>query len=344
MKKIALILTLALFPFIAKAQGNTEAEKINYWIQTYNDLVSNKDWSNILSQQGKTKSELAEWDLVYYYVGFADYNLKNYQDAIMNFSIYLDKNIELSIENKEMVKSSLLNRADAYAQIKDIGSAIKDYDKYLSIEPKNIQVMLGKANVYLNANDLQNYIKELGLLIEVDPSNQSYLANRAGAYANAENWNLSIQDYTRLIQLDANNKDYYANRAFANYSLNNPESYKAAIQDYNKIIDLGFADEQTYSSLTVLNNAIKDYDAVILAFDKLLDLKGGDDINVLYGRGTAKFNKKDYKLSIEDFDKVLEIKSDHINALKRRATAKTRLGDKKGAQEDAIKIKELEDK
>src|SRR5690606_23150905 len=109
---------------------------------------------------------------------------------------------------------------------------------------------------------------------------------------------------------------------------------QAAVADYNKIVELGFADEQTYNSLTVLNNALKNYTASIAAFDKLLELKGGEDAGILYDRGTAKYNNKDYKGAIEDFNKVLEANPEHINALKRRATSKTRLGDKAGAQQD----------
>lgn len=344
MKKIALILALVIAPFILKAQDNSEAEKINKWIQSYNELVANKDWSSILSQQGKTKAELPEWDLVYYYVGFADYNLKNYQDAVMNFSIFLDKNSTMTDEKKDMIKSSLLSRAESFAQIKDIPSSIKDYDKYLSLSPGDVQAMLSKANVYLNANDFEGYIKELTNVINIEPSNKTYISNRAGAYANIGQWAMAIEDYSKLIQLDPNNKDFYSNRAFANYSLKTPEGYQAAVADYNKIVEMGFADEQTYNSLTVLNNALKNYTASIAAFDKLLELKGGEDAGILYDRGTAKYNNKDYKGAIEDFNKVLEANPEHINALKRRATSKTRLGDKAGAQQDAIKIKELEGK
>lgn len=168
MKKIALILALVIAPFILKAQDNSEAEKINKWIQSYNELVANKDWSSILSQQGKTKAELPEWDLVYYYVGFADYNLKNYQDAVMNFSIFLDKNSTMTDEKKDMIKSSLLRRAESFAQIKDIPSSIKDYDKYLSLSPGDVQAMLSKANVYLNA--LFNTVRELYVCSSAKPN------------------------------------------------------------------------------------------------------------------------------------------------------------------------------
>ncbi len=341
MKRITLILSLLLIPFYMMAQGG-DAEKINQWIETYNDLVEQKDWSSIIAQQGRTKSELPEWDVVYYYVGFASYNLKDYEDAIMNFSIFLDMNKEGDGEKQDMIKSSLMSRADANLQLNQYSSSIKDYNDYLKLSPNDVSAILGKANVYLAANDLENYIEEISAIINLEPSNQNYISNRAGAYANLKRWDLAIEDYTKLIELDAKNVDYYSNRAFANYSKDSEESLRAAIQDYNKVIELGVETAQIYNSLAVLNNKIKDYAESVKAFDMLLELRGGNDINILYQRGTAKFLNKDYEASIEDFDKVIEEKPDHINALKRRATAKTRIGDKEGAQEDAIKIKELE--
>ncbi|MBP1631094.1 MAG: yrrB 2 [Bacteroidetes bacterium] len=344
MKKLSLVFLFALLSLGLNAQDNAQAEKINKWIGVFNSAIEAKDWNGMLSQGGKCKAELPEWDLVYYYIGYADVNAKNYDDAIMNLTIFIDKNTTIADDKKDMVKSSYINRANAFSEKKDVKNAIADYDKYLTFSPNDIPVMLNKANVYLNSNDYAGYIKELTAVIALEPTNATYLENRASAYAKSQAWTEAIGDYTKLIALNPSNKDYYNNRAYANYSIKNLESFKLAVADYNKVVELGAATEQTYTALTVINSAIKDYKAEIAAYEKLLELKGGKDIDIIYRRGAAKFNAQDYKGAIVDFDLVIAENPKHLNALKRRATAKTKTGDAKGAQADGKLIRELEGK
>ena len=130
----------------ANAQTPEEAEKTNKWIDTYQQLNEAKDWSGMVAKAGLCKQEIPEWEYVYYYSGIANYNLKQYDNAIMNFSIFIDKN--------QTEAGAYLLRGHSYSEKKDITKAIADYDSYLAVNPNDIPTMLSKANAYLNVNDL----------------------------------------------------------------------------------------------------------------------------------------------------------------------------------------------
>ena len=92
MRKLILALMLSIFCLGANAQTPEEAEKINKWIDTYQELNEAQDWGGMVSKAGLCKQEIPDWEYVYYYSGIAYYNLKQYDNSIMNFSIFIDKN------------------------------------------------------------------------------------------------------------------------------------------------------------------------------------------------------------------------------------------------------------
>lgn len=336
MKKLILALMLSFVCLGVNAQTPEEAATTNKWIETFKKLDGEKDWNTIIAKSEECKAEVPAWEYVYLYCGIANYNLKQYDNAITNLSTFIEKN------QTDALTGAYLIRGHSYSEKKDIAKAILDYDKFLEKNPNDNPTILAKANAYLNVNDLNGYINQLGIVLVSDPNNLFLLENRANAYSKQSNWQKALEDYNKLISIDSTKVSYYNNRAYANYSLKTPESMKLAISDYNKIVSLGGGNENIFTILTSLNKEIKDYPAEISAWDKLIKLSP-DKTDYFYRRGTAKFNNSDFKGAIADFDVVLKADPKHLNALKRRYNSKNRIKDVKGSDADAKLIKALED-
>lgn len=335
MKKLILALMLSIICIGANAQTtDDDVAKTNKWIETFKTLDDAKDWNGIILKSEECKQEIPNWEYVYFYCGIANYNLKQYENAISNLSIFLEK--------KPTEMGAYLIRGNSYSSIKNVEKAIADFNKYLEANPtETTKIQLYIANAYLNAKDLNGYANQLSVILQSDPNNISLLENRANAYINLNLWQKAVDDYNKLITLDSTDVNYYNNRAYSNYSLKTPESNKLAISDYNKVVVLGGAKENTFIVLASLNKEISDFKEEISAWDNLIKLFP-DNMDYFYRRGTAKFNNKDYKGAIADYDVVIVKDPKHINALKRRVNAKNKINDVKGAQADSKLIRELE--
>ncbi|MDR1846518.1 MAG: hypothetical protein LBR17_00145 [Bacteroidales bacterium] len=332
MKKIVFTVALAFISMTGFAQSGDEAAAINKWIDTYAQLNEAKNWNGMVEQASECKKEAPTWEWLDYYLGVAYYNLGNYVSTINEMTDFIAK--------IDSVPASFMIRAKAYVKENEFKAALEDFNHVLKLKPNDVNALIEKANLSLAQGDNTAYINDLSEVLKVEPNNIDVLTNRAVYYMKDNRIEDAIADFTTAINAKPS-ADLYIKRATANYSLKTNESLAAAISDCNEAEKLGMTDNDLYNLRLACSQATKNYADMVKDYDNLL-LKDSENINLILGRGVAKYQMNDFKGAIADMDIVITKDPKNVKAYQVRATCKTKIKDTAGAQADAKKVKELQ--
>ncbi|MDR1725925.1 MAG: tetratricopeptide repeat protein [Bacteroidales bacterium] len=332
MKKIVFTIALTIISLSGFAQTADEAAAINKWIDVYAQLNEAKEWQKMIDTSNLCEKEAPNWEYLDYYLGVAYFNLNNYFKAINEMTDFINKT--------DTILAAFMIRGDAYVHEKEYEAALLDYDKLLSANPKDVNALIAKAKVSQAQGDNAAYLADLSKVLEVEPGNVDVLTNRGSIYAMNGDFQSAVNDFTAAINAKPS-AELFFNRAKANFALKTNESLTNTIDDCNKAEELGMKDKDLYQLRLVANQSVKNYPEVVKDYNNIL-LINGEDLNMLLGRGVAKYQMNDWKGAIEDMDLVIAKDPKNIKAYQVRATCKTKLKDTKGAQADAAKVKELQ--
>lgn len=112
--------------------------------------------------------------IAYFYRGLAYYNLKNYDQAIKDYSkaIELDSDYAWAYSNRGLV----------YYDLQNYEQAISDYDKALELNPIYIDAYNNRGNAYLVLRNYSRAISDYTEAIKIDPNFAMAYNNRGVAY------------------------------------------------------------------------------------------------------------------------------------------------------------------
>ncbi|MDR0789778.1 MAG: tetratricopeptide repeat protein [Bacteroidales bacterium] len=332
MKKIVFTIALAFISMSGFAQTADEAAAINKWIDVYAQLNETKDWNKMVEQAADCQKEAPSWEWLDYYLGLAYFNLGNYVNTLNEMTDF--------ISQIDTVSAAFMIRANAYVKEKDFNAALQDYNHVLKLKPSDVNALIELANLSLAQGDNDGYVANLTEVLKVEPTNAEVLTNRGSAYAKSSKFEEAVADFAAAIAVKPT-ADLYINRAKVNFTMKTDASFEAAINDCNEAEKLGMNDMDLYTLRLACNQSVKNYANMVKDYDKMLEI-GGENINIILGRGVAKFQMNDFKGAVADMNIVIAQDPKNIKAYQVRATSKTKLKDTAGAQADAAKIKELQ--
>ena len=337
MKKI--IFSLALLVSSITLFAQSEEENIAKWINTYHELNSAKNWSEMIGNFDACIKEVPSWYFAYYYKGMAEYNQQNYEGAVADLKNFVSKS--------DSIPAAYMFLAQSYNALNKPQEALEVLNTYISKVSDDKNAYVEKSNAHMLLQDYNAYIEDLKQVTVLDPKNDAAYKNIASVYGMQKNWQGVIDNLTKAIEISPDNADYYFDRASAEYSIKTSESVKVALEDFNKAEQLGMKDAKLYNYRYACHSMLKDYKGAIEDCNKLLEINP-EDMMVTYYRGDANYKLQQYKEAIVDLDKVIAsdtVKNTvKINALNRRGACKQQLKDLKGAQADAEMIKKLQGK
>ena len=202
MKRTITTFIMLICSVFAFAQQADDAAATNKWIEAYENFNTAKDWNSMLSQAEACKAEIPNWEFVYYYEGLANFNLKNYQQAVSAFDKFIEKNTA--------TPPAYLYRANSYLEMKEADFAIRDYDTYLQTNPNDVAVMLNKAQARMIKKDYTNYINDLNAVLAIEPTNVGALATMNQSFAQAFSSSVDYMNIPYLERVAMKNNNKYA--------------------------------------------------------------------------------------------------------------------------------------
>lgn len=219
--------------------------------------------------------------------------------ADLTKAIELDSNFLIAYEMRGL----------AYAITDDYSNAISDYTKILQLSPNDTTAYFNRGLAKLRTQDYNGAINDFTSRLGITPTSIATYLNRGIAFDSLKQYSNAISDYSILIKEYPGLYEYYALRGLAK---DKNKDYEGAIQDYTKAInsfsfsDLHFDISIYFNRGIVENNLNKPLDA-IADFSKVIEYDK-NDYEAYYHRAIAYAQNKDFKSSLDDFLKALEIK------------------------------------
>ncbi|WP_026734463.1 tetratricopeptide repeat protein [Fischerella sp. PCC 9605] len=247
----------------------------------YLDLINNFTSRNYLNQNSYAQQTLlsprnAEQNNLafadYYKQGHAAYKVKDYEQAIENFT--------LAIQKEPQHAKAYVNRGNAHYNLKDYEAAIADYNQAIKLNPKEVKAFVNRGNVY--------YIQA------------EYSSNHD------KNYDLAIADFNAALRLNPKEVEAYIRRGIvhaqlAKYSGDSQLDYKKAIADFNQAININPSRAEAHFQLGLVryqiaqysSNFEQEYTQAIKDFNQALNLNSRM-AKVYLKRGTVHYELAQY--------------------------------------------------
>lgn len=302
---------------------NNKREILDIFYEGYNDIPNKfeilqkkypqfqKKFVQIDKIGEPTISKEKEWLVI----GKAFFESKNYERAIDAFS----KAIKIAPTYIDVY----FERGSAYEKLKKYREAIKDYDRFIALNPEVSLTVLAYSNRGSVHHELKNYQKaiqdfdaaielclrsgprdvlaELGLdsnAVTSSPCDKAFMLyrERGKLYLDLGNYQQSIKDYSSAIDLNKGNKYVYYNRGLGYFNM---EKNIQAIEDVNRAIEIDSKFESAYILRGIIYGTMKSYQNAIIDFDKVIELNP-QLAEAYYNKGVLYGKIGNNKLAIEN--------------------------------------------
>mgnify|MGYP001296011023 CR=1 FL=1 len=135
------------------------------------------------------------------------------------------------------------SRAKIYSIQNNAAAAIKDYDKYVSLNPSNPEGYTERGVIYGKNKDYDRAIDNFVKAIYYDPQYARAYNGRGSTYALTKNYEKGIEDFNKAIELNPNYAQPYSNRGSAYIYMG---EYDKAIEDFSHALALNPSLAETY--------------------------------------------------------------------------------------------------
>lgn len=231
-----------------------------------------------------------------------------------------------------------------------IDSAIKYYNKSITIKPDFLEPYENRANAKIELHDVSGALDDINYVISKDSSNSASYINRGLILLQNKDTSSAFEDFDKGINLGAHLPEAYSNRgicywyeknlkmalsdlkyataqfpnfpyAHVNYGivllegLNDvPNAHRSFATAYN----LGMRDKELLFKLGYTSQLLGDYDDALLYFGQFIELDSSN-ADVYFNLATILAYQKKYDLALRSFDKSLGIAPHNTDAITNRA-------------------------
>lgn len=218
---------------------------------------------------------------------------------------------------------SYLGRSKMHLSTHAWENAIADSSRAISLRPRMARAYNNRAVARRNKGDIEGAIKDCNEAIRLEPTFFLPYYNRAAARRQQEDLDGAIRDLTESIRLDSNYVNAYLDRSYV-YLLK--EEVEKVIQDADQALRLDPRNALAYNNRGVARLRMRDLDGAIQDLTEAIHIS--PDFVLPYGaRGDAWWEKEDYYLVIDDYQKYLDLGGEHQDSVSQRlAEAKKKLG------------------
>lgn len=219
--------------------------------------------------------------------------------------------------------TAYFGRANDYRDERNYDAAIADYNKTLSLDPKNEAAYVGRATVLAYKGSLAPAIDDLTTALSLKSDDETALVDRGALYAARNEFKTALVDFNAAIKLVPDDAGAYLNRADAFHGLADDDH---AIADLNMVIRLRPQLAGAYYNRGDVWRDKGDIARAIADYNTAIRLKP-DYADAYNNRGTAYQLLGQYPRALADFNKALQLEPNDPSALYNRGAVYRSLGE-----------------
>lgn len=207
----------------------------------------------------------------------------------------------------------------------------------------NNRELLAKGASLDNLGYHQEALGFIEQAINSDPKFLYAFHSRAVVYLGLEEYGKAIEEYNHILKTNVlkavENRLYYDR----GYALSKIGKYRDALCDYNKAIELGLNTSAVYNERGCIFADLNEHHCALKDFEHALTLCSSFELkgSIYFNKGLVHNKIHEYQDAIECFDKVIEIKPEHVKAYANRGNSNANLCQYNTAIKDYKKAAEL---
>ena len=211
------------------------------------------------------------------------------------------------------------NRGIAWADTRDYGRAIADYNEALRINPLYAMAYYHRfmAQQKPPGDAGSNTGPTEAPPAAVNPQDAAGYNKRGIAWAEKRDFDRGIADYNEALRLNPQYAIAYYNRGIA---WRNKGDYERAIADYSEALRINPKYADAYNNRGIVWANKRDYDRAIADYSEALRLNP-KDVKAFNNRGFAWANKRDYERAMADYNEALRLDPQYAFAYYNRGNA-----------------------
>ncbi len=275
--------------------------------------------------------------IVYYRLGFAHKENKDYENAVLNFNKARELNPYNSLykdEIENIAKIEILKGKEAY-DVKDYQTALEYFNKALSYDPENTSAMFRIGNIYYAIKDYEKAAEILERGIELQPKNYKVLYMIAKCYIAIDDSDKALSFLDKAIFVKSDYTKAIFEKAKVYKSKGDLDKTKSILND---IITLDEGYYRAYELLMDLEIGASNLDQAILYANKALN--ASPDAFSILARLASVYNEKlDYNKARDNAKLSLKNKRNYAPALFELGVAEMNLCNKLAAKDAFNKCK-----
>ncbi|MEM8777542.1 MAG: tetratricopeptide repeat protein [Cyanobacteria bacterium P01_G01_bin.49] len=288
-----------------------------------------------------------DYPLFYQVRGTILTRMGDYQNAIADFDKVLQNSAQLQPEN--LINTYQL-RGTVYSQLKEWDKALADATKVIELEPDNAEHYFNRGFINYFAEDQSQAIADLSEAIELNPDYADAYRLRGFIYFDnqdeakgKEDLNQAIKLYTAKIEENPNNPINYTWRGFSRGRLGDKKGAEEDIQMSKTLEAQGI---NQFEEATNVTQELREKQKEMQTYYTQEIKQDPDNANLYFYRGIVAHNLRDYQSALADFNRSLELNSEHPQAYYRRGLTHQSLKANQKAIDDftqALKLNIFED-
>jgi len=133
------------------------------------------------------------------------------------------------------LSGAYIERGRAWYRKNDFDRAIADYDRALSLDPKDSWTYMRRGIAWYQKKNFDRAIADFNRGLEINPGEDLYF-NRGLAWLGKKDFDRALADYDQVIKLNPRDGQAYANRGLLVW--NRKKDFDQALADYNRALEI----------------------------------------------------------------------------------------------------------
>jgi tetratricopeptide (TPR) repeat protein len=257
-------------------------------------------WSETITQAGKTAESKSLQQLAICLTNILQaYREKNNEVVASELTSLLQRP-ELEPQNQGIL---FAHRAKAYYWLDRSEEAVQDYDRAISLNPQEVDVIADRARGYGQMKNYEEALNDANRAVELDPGSAWALVSRGRIYRDLERYEQALNDANCAVELDPKS-------AVARYSRGRTylamKSYEEALQDFNHAVELYHDKTAAIGQRGYTYYLLEQYDKALADFNQAIELDSKND-RAIARRAITYLILGRYSEALQDCDRAIEL-------------------------------------
>ncbi len=223
-----------------------------------------------------------------------------------------------------------VQRGSAYQSAKKYDEAITDFTASLSLDSKNVPVLLMRAYAHLDNGDFVEAEKDVSSAEVIAPADAGVAQARIIIATRRADWPNVVAATTKALALDPKNKLALQKRSWAYVQ---KKDYAAAEKDLAALESIDPTNDAVTATRAAIADRKGDLQSALAGYSKALERNPGDTF-ARYQRGMLLYRDWKYDDAIRDYSEILRNDPKNAEVLGSRALAYVYNGDYAAAEAD----------